>query len=110
MENAQAFPRRFGLKLFYMIARKLDIRGTVQGVGYRYAMRQEALRLGVSGWVRNRADGSVEALLQGETQAVEALVAWARNGPPAARVLEVQASDAGPQPRPSGRFDLLPTV
>ena len=89
---------------------KLRIRGVVQGVGFRYAMREEALRLGVSGWVRNRADGSVEALLQGEPQAVEALVAWARNGPPAARVLEVQASEAEPQARTSGGFDLLPTV
>ena len=89
---------------------KLRIRGVVQGVGFRYAMREEALRLGVSGWVRNRADGSVEALLQGEPRAVETLVAWAGNGPPAARVLEVQASEAEPQARPSGGFDLLPTV
>lgn len=89
---------------------KLRIRGVVQGVGFRHAMREEALRLGVSGWVRNRADGSVEALLQGEPQAVERLVAWARNGPPAARVLEVQASEAEPQARPSGGFGLLPTV
>jgi acylphosphatase len=89
---------------------KLRIRGVVQGVGFRYAMREEALRLGVSGWVRNRADGSVEALLQGEPQAVETLVAWARNGPPAARVLDVQAGEAEPQARPSGGFDLLPTV
>lgn len=89
---------------------KLRIRGVVQGVGFRYAMREEALRLGVSGWVRNRADGSVEALLQGETQAVEALAAWARTGPPAARVLQVQTSDAEAQARPSGGFDLLPTA
>ena len=53
----------------------------MQGVGFRDALRAEALRLGVRGWVRNRADGSVEALLQGEASALERLVQWARRGP-----------------------------
>jgi len=54
-------------------------------VGFRDALRAEALRERVSGWVRNRADGSVEALLQGDDDAVERLVAWARRGPPLAQ-------------------------
>ena len=71
---------------------RIEITGHVQGVGFRYAMRAEARRRGVSGWVRNRRDGSVEALLQGEADAVRALVDWARQGPPGARVAEVRAA------------------
>ena len=93
-----------------MVTRRLRIRGTVQGVGYRYAMREEATRLGVAGWVRNRADGSVEALVQGDAHAVEALITWARAGPPAARVQEVEVSPAAPEPESSPRFQLRPTV
>ncbi|HET7731417.1 MAG TPA: acylphosphatase [Usitatibacter sp.] len=66
--------------------RRLVIRGLVQGVWYRETMRREAERLGVTGWVRNRLDGSVEAVVQGESPAVEAIVRWARGGPPGARV------------------------
>lgn len=71
------------------LARHLEIRGQVQGVGYRWSMTQEAQRLGVNGWVRNRADGSVEAVLAGPAPAVEALTLWARRGPPGARVTAV---------------------
>jgi acylphosphatase len=72
--------------------RHLRIRGRVQGVGFRYAMRLEARRLGLAGWVRNRHDGSVEALVQGPAEAVETMVEWSRHGPAGARVTEVQVA------------------
>lgn len=68
------------------ITRRLLVSGRVQGVGYREAMCAAAARLGVTGWVRNRIDGSVEAAAHGEAQALDAFAAWARRGPPAARV------------------------
>lgn len=78
-----------------MRTRQIRVTGRVQGVGFRDALRAEAMRLGVSGWVRNRADGSVEALLQGEEAAIDRLIAWARVGPPLAQVrtLEEQPVD-----------------
>ncbi len=68
---------------------RLRITGRVQGVWYRAATQREASRLGVNGWVRNLPDGGVEALLEGEPDAVRMLVAWCRVGPPGARVLDV---------------------
>ncbi len=65
--------------------------GLVQGVSFRAATRREALRLGLTGWVRNRPDGSVELVAQGERPALEALLAWLQHGPPAARVDGVEA-------------------
>jgi len=75
-------------------AQHLAIRGRVQGVGYRDAAVQAAFELGIKGWVRNRLDGSVEALAQGEPGAVDAFAAWCRRGPPLARVAEVTLADA----------------
>jgi acylphosphatase len=75
-----------------MITVHLRIYGRVQGVGFRYATQIEARRHGVSGWVRNRKDGTVEAMIQGEQEAVDALVEWARHGPPGASVSDVQVS------------------
>lgn len=73
------------------------IRGRVQGVWFREATRIEAERLGVCGWVRNRADGSVEAVFEGPAGAVRELEQWCHSGPPAARVVEVTADPEPPQ-------------
>jgi len=74
--------------------RQLRISGRVQGVGYRDALRRKALAWGLAGWVRNRLDGTVEAVLQGDARSVEDVIAWARRGPPAARVDRVDAQAA----------------
>lgn len=93
-----------------MLTIHLRITGRVQGVGFRDALRQQARRLGTNGWVRNRRDGSVEALVQGPREAVEALVAWSRRGPPAARVDELRSVPAaGELDRRYQGFDWLPT-
>ena len=76
------------------VTRRLVIRGRVQGVFYRESMRQEAARLAVTGWVCNRRDGTVEAVVQGSADAVEAITRWARRGPEDARVQSVEASAA----------------
>jgi len=69
---------------------RLEIRGAVQGVGYRWAMVGQARRLGVRGWVRNRHDGSVEAMVAGTAEAVQRMVEWAHAGPASAAVTSVQ--------------------
>lgn len=71
------------------ICRHLSIHGRVQGVGYRWSLCAEAQRLGLAGWVRNRRDGSVEALVAGPPEAVDALTLWAERGPSMARVERV---------------------
>lgn len=68
---------------------RLVIHGRVQGVFFRDSMRNEAQRLGIAGWVRNRSDGTVEAAIQGETAAVDAIMRWAHRGPQHARVERV---------------------
>ena len=72
-----------------MKARRVVIAGRVQGIGYRDWMVQEAVRLGVHGWVRNRRDGTVEALVGGEEAAVQALLSACRRGPPLAAVHDI---------------------
>ena len=71
---------------------RIEITGRVQGVGFRESMRAVAQALEVNGWVRNREDGSVEAILQGGEEDVERLIAWAHNGPPGANVKYVNAT------------------
>jgi acylphosphatase len=69
----------------------LIITGRVQGVGYRESMRMVAQALDITGWVRNLSDGSVEALVQGDNEAVEQIIGWCHNGPPGANVRYVDA-------------------
>jgi acylphosphatase len=92
-----------------MMSVRLRISGRVQGVGFRYALQSEAERRGLGGWVRNRRDGTVEALVQGDAAAVEALVNWARRGPPGARVDALRSEAAAGEPAQAG-FELRPTV
>jgi acylphosphatase len=66
------------------------VSGRVQGVGYRWRAVEEATRLALTGWVRNLADGRVELLAEGEASDLEALLRWARNGPPASRVDDLE--------------------
>jgi acylphosphatase len=72
------------------IAVRLTIRGRVQGVGFRWWARGEARRLGLDGWVRNRADGSVELLAAGPAEAIAELENLCRRGPPSARVTSIE--------------------
>jgi acylphosphatase len=81
------------------VVRRLVIKGRVQGVGFRYGLADEARALGVRGWVRNRRDGDVEAVVAGSAQDVDAMIAWARRGPPAAKVSTVSVEPA------AGEFD-----
>ena len=76
------------------MVRHLRIFGQVQGVGFRDQFSQQAQRLGIAGWVRNRRGGNVEAMIQGSPAAVESLLAWARIGPPGASVERVEVSAA----------------
>ncbi len=87
----------------------LSITGVVQGVGYRESMRREAEVLGVTGWVRNRRDGSVEALVEGEPGAVRKLIEWAHRGPRSARVSGVKALGVEADEDYS-QFDIRPTA
>lgn len=92
------------------IVKNLRITGRVQGVGFRDSLAAEAKRLGLSGWVRNRSDGSVEAVVAGSDDAVTAIVGWAHRGPPAAKVVSVMVTEmtsAGPI---AGRFDKRATL
>lgn len=76
------------------VTRLLRITGRVQGVGYRWSMAQQAQALGITGWVRNRRDGSVEALVSGPADAVQALIDWTRRGPELSRVEGVAVQEA----------------
>ena len=81
------------------ITKHVTVRGRVQGVNYREAMRIAAERLNVAGWVRNRYDGSVEAMVHGWPEDVSRMLDWCRRGPPAAHVTSMQVNEA------SGEFE-----
>ena len=90
------------------------VHGRVQGVGYRAFVEHEALQAGIAGWVRNRRDGSVEAVLQGKPEIIEAVIESCRRGPFAARVEAVDIATAQPDAlalvRRGERFSVLPTT
>ena len=80
------------------IAVRVRVGGRVQGVFFRASTREVGARMGLRGWVRNRADGDVEAHIEGRPEAVEAMVEWCREGPPAARVEQLSREDVSPDP------------
>ena len=86
------------------------VHGRVQGVGYRYACVQQARATGLTGWVRNRMDDSVEAMLQGAPDAVERMCAWMEDGVPAAWVERIEVHEVPPPFARFESFEQLPTV
>jgi acylphosphatase len=80
-----------------VIRRRLILHGRVQGVGFRWAIARAAESRGVSGWAANRADGTVEAVLEGEPEAVESVLRLSREGPRGARVERVDVADEEPE-------------
>ena len=97
-----------------MKAHLLRIEGRVQGVGFRDWMLREAERLGLQGWVRNRRDGSVEALFAGPATIVAEMVALCRHGPPSARIDNVTRETGDEEQlklrRAGESFSVLPTI
>ena len=87
----------------------LIITGRVQGVYFRQSTRSTALACGVSGWVRNRSDGTVEIVAEGPGDALENLVLWCSKGPEMAQVRSIERVDEEPVGLPEG-FDVRPTV
>jgi acylphosphatase len=79
-----------------VIRRRVLVSGRVQGVWFRDSCRSEALRQRVSGWVRNREDGRVEAVFEGDPDAVNTLVNWAQHGPPRAEVTAIDVREEDP--------------
>ncbi len=93
------------------LVRRIVVEGVVQGVGYREFTRRAALRLNVSGWVRNRSHGGVEALVRGSPRAVAELVAEMREGPRSAVVEGISVTEHHETPREDGgAFDIRPTA
>jgi acylphosphatase len=91
-----------------MLAKRLIIAGQVQGVGYRHWLVAQAEAAGLDGWVRNRSDGEVEALIAGDTDAVEELVRMCRRGPRLAVVTSIDEEFSDPPDGPG--FHHLPTL
>lgn len=72
----------------------LIITGRVQGVGFRQATHQKARQIGITGWVRNRKDGTVETMIQGDPPSIEAMIEWLRHGPMLAKVTHLEIEEA----------------
>lgn len=93
--------------------RHITVRGRVQGVGYRAWTADQARARGLEGWVRNRRDGSVEAVISGDSESLDAMIAACRRGPSMARVADVvvrNAADGELALREVHLFAMLPTV
>lgn len=93
-----------------MAARRLRIHGLVQGVGFRWTMARQADSLGADGWVRNRFDGTVEAVVSGDDETVARLIAWARRGPSGADVSRVEVEHAADLDAGGPGFRQLPNA
>jgi acylphosphatase len=85
-----------------LVSRRFLVGGRVQGVGFRFFTEAAALREGLSGYVRNRHDGSVEAEVEGDAESVERFEVAIRRGPPAARVDSVEVTELAPSGRVTG--------
>ena len=95
-----------------LVLAKLKIHGRVQGVFFRQSTREKACQLGLSGWVKNMPDGTVEALAAGPEPVVQELIAWCEQGPPYARVEKVdvhvsKVEEADVEPIPDGPFQIV---
>ena len=86
-------------------ARRVRVKGLVQGVAFRHFTKERARELGLAGWVKNLPDGSVEVWAEGAPDRLDLLVAWLRHGPPAARVAELDVVPGTPEGHP--RFTVL---
>lgn len=85
----------------------LMIHGLVQGVGFRWSMQDAADRLGIRGWVRNRREGPVEAMIQGDPAAMEEMILWCRKGPVGSRVSDVIVDEGSGE---YDRFSIVPSI
>jgi acylphosphatase len=97
-----------------IVIRRVIVRGRVQGVGYRAWAEDTAILNGLDGWVRNRSDGTVEAVFAGSAQAVNSMIEVCHRGPGSARVEAVEVHDAGPEElamrQGADGFTVLPTL
>lgn len=92
------------------MAKHLRMTGLVQGVGYRASFDAQARALHLAGWVRNRTDGSVEAMIDGDADAIAQMIAWSQHGPRGARVDNVTVSDVNDASFVPGTFAIRPTA
>lgn len=84
-----------------VISRRVVVHGRVQGVSFRYYARTAARELGAKGWIRNRSDGAVEAVVEGSPEVVYSMLSWFKKGSPFSRVDNIQVTDE----KPSGELD-----